>query len=181
MDSLVASLAVSSTSGMTVLGRISTITEYDRDSRNAFTVDDALHTNGTEYDGAGRVIKTTDSALNNGFSSGAFHPAYLAGNTVQTSYDGDGNLIEVDSTEVTLIPGVADQVFQTTDFYDSLNRLDTSVDNNDQATDKRYDSRNNVVAVANAKGPAAERSLPRRARPMLCSPMWKSTASATSA
>ena len=170
MDSLAAYLADASSdtasvpgiSDITVLGRISSITEYDRDSRVAFTVDDALHTRGTQYDGAGRVIKTTDSALSNGFSSGAFHPAYLAGNTVETAYDGDSEPIEIKSTEVTLIAGVADEVFRTTDFYDSLDRLETSVDSRDQATNERYDSRNNEVATANAKGPANGRQLPRR-------------------
>jgi RHS repeat-associated protein len=140
---------------ITVLGRITTLTDYDRDGRPTFTVQDDLHTGRTEYDGAGRVIKTTDSALNNGFnfSLGVFNPTMLAGNTVEFAYDADSNRIEQKETDVTTVANVAAEIFHTTSLYDSLNRLQTTVDNLGQTHDFRYDSRDNLVATADAVGP----------------------------
>jgi RHS repeat-associated protein len=145
--------AVPGRGDITVLGRITTLTEYDRESRVTFQVEDDLHNNRTNYDGAGRVIKTTDSALNNGFSAGAFHPDMLAGNTVETAYDADNNPIERKETDVTTVANVAAETFRTTSLYDSLNRLQTTVDNLGQTHDFRYDSRDNLVATADAVGP----------------------------
>jgi RHS repeat-associated protein len=149
----------------TVLGRVSTLQEYDRDSRPTFTVTDDLAVSRTDYDGAGRVIRITDSALNNGFnpSPGQFNPANLAGNTVQTAYDGDGNVIETKQTDVTSVQGVAAENFITTSFYDALNRPQTQVDSLGEAQDFRYDSRGNLVAESDAKGPATgSRTINRR-------------------
>ena len=50
-------------------------------------------------------------------------------------------------------PGIA-EVFFTTFFHDSLDRLELQIDNLGQATSYRYDSRDNLVAMADAKGPA---------------------------
>ena len=50
--------------------------------------------------------------------------------------------------------GVADEVFLTTTFYDSLSRVQRRVDNLGQTFDYRYDSRNNIVAIADAQGPS---------------------------
>src|SRR5262249_14799862 len=90
------------------------------------------------YDGATRVIKMVDPE----------------GNTVETAYDDNNNVIETRETDVAQVPGVASEVFLTTNFYDSRNRLQESVDNLGQTMDYRYDSRDNVVAVADASGPA---------------------------
>src|SRR5262249_15044618 len=57
--------------GVTILGRVTNRTEYDRDSRQTFTVGDATETSRMFYDGAGRVIKTVDPV----------------DNTVETAYD----------------------------------------------------------------------------------------------
>jgi RHS repeat-associated protein len=154
--------AVPGRSDLTVLGRVTTLTEYDRDSRVVFTVDGALHVDQTEYDGVSRVIKTTDSALNNGFSGGTFHPGNLVGNTVETAYDANSSPIERKETDVTTVPGVTPEVFRTTSDYDSLNRLQITVDNRGQTMDYRYDSRDNLVAKADAVGPVTTRMLPRR-------------------
>jgi RHS repeat-associated protein len=149
--------AIPGVPGVTVLGRVSDRTEYDRDSRPTFTIQDDLDTTRTFYDGAGRVVKTNDGALNNGFDSGtgAFQPANLAGNTVEMAYDDASNVIETRETDVAQVPGVANEIFLTTRFYDSLNRLQRTVDNIGQATDYRYDSRDNLVAMADAQGPTS--------------------------
>jgi RHS repeat-associated protein len=57
---------------------------------------------------------------------------------------------------------VPNEIFLTTFFYDSLNRLQRRVDNIGQTFDYRYDSRNNLVAMADAQGPAGP-TITRRA------------------
>jgi RHS repeat-associated protein len=156
-------LVIPGVAGITILGRVSDRTEYDRDSRTTFTIEDDLSTTRTFYDGAGRVIETEDSALNNGYSGGAFNPANLSGNTVQTAYDADNNVIETRQTDVTVLPGVAPEVFLTTNFYDSLNRLQETVDNLAETNYFRYDSRGNLVATADAQGPLNGQTITRRA------------------
>jgi RHS repeat-associated protein len=136
-------------SGVTILGRVSDRTEYDRDSRSTFRVQDDLDTSRTFYDGVGRVIETVDAA----------------GNTVEAAYDGNSNVIETRRTDVSQVPGVANEVFLTTNFYDSLDRLQQTVDNLGESASYRYDSRNNLVATADADGPVTGSSITRRAFP----------------
>jgi RHS repeat-associated protein len=138
--------AIPGVSGVTILGRVSTRTEYDRDSRMVFQVQDDLDTSRAIYDGANRVIKTIDPE----------------GNTVETAYDDDSNVIEKRETDVSQVPGVPNEVFLTTNFYDGLNRLQETVDNLGRTTDYRYDSRNNLVATADASGPVGP-AIARRA------------------
>jgi RHS repeat-associated protein len=154
-------------SGVTILGRVEDRTEYDRDSRVTFNVQDDLNTTRTFYDGVGRVIESNDGALNNGYDAGtnSFNPTNLAGNTVETAYDADSNVIETRQTDVSQVPGIASEIFLTTNFYDSLNRLQQSVDNLGRTTYDRYDSRDNVVATADADGPFTGGSVARRAFP----------------
>ena len=123
--------------GLEILGRVSTRTEHDRNSRATFRVEDDGDTHRTEYDGVGRVIRTVDPESN----------------AVETSHDDNHNAIEVRETDVSQVPGVADEVLLTTYFYDSLNRLQKEVDNLGQTREYRYDSRNNLVAMADASGP----------------------------
>jgi RHS repeat-associated protein len=144
-----ATQAIPGVSGVTILGRVSDRTEYDRDSRVTFTVMDDLDTTHTFYDGAGRVIKTVDPV----------------GNTVETAYDGNNNVIETRETDVAQVAGVPNEVFLTTNFYDSLNRLQESVDNLGQTTYYQYDSRDNLVAMADANGPLTGATITRRAFP----------------
>jgi RHS repeat-associated protein len=134
-------------SSVTILGRVSDRTEYDRDSRPTFHVQDDTSTSRTFYDGVGRVIETRDAQ----------------GNTVETAYDADSNVIETRETDVSEVPGVPNEIFLTTNFYDSLNRLVQTVDNLGESTYYRYDSRDNLVATADANGPASPTPITRRA------------------
>jgi RHS repeat-associated protein len=140
--------AIPGVSGATILGRVADRTEYDRNSRTTFTVQDDLNTTRAFYDGANRTIKTLDPE----------------GNTVETAYDANSNVIETRETDVAQVPGVASEVFLTTSFYDSLDRLQERVDNLGQTMQFRYDSRNNLVAMADAEGPTAG-TLQRRVFP----------------
>ncbi|MGK7955408.1 MAG: RHS repeat-associated core domain-containing protein, partial [Crocosphaera sp.] len=126
--------------------KVTTRLEYDRNSRQTFMIEDDEDTSRTDYDGANRVIKTIDAE----------------GNTVEYAYDDNNNLIETKETDVSQVAGVADQVFLTTSFYDSLNRLQQTTDNIGQTTFYRYDSRNNLVAIADSQGPVTGETINRR-------------------
>jgi RHS repeat-associated protein len=130
-----------------VSGRILTRYEYDRGSRLTFTVEDDGDTSRTFYDGAGRAIETLDPE----------------GNVVEYAYDRNSNLIETRRTDVAQVAGVPDEVFLTTFFYDSLDRLQRKVDNLGGTFEYRYDSRNNLVAMADAQGPLSSATVERRA------------------
>ena len=127
--------------------RVTTRYEYDRDSRLTFTVEDDGDTSRTFYDGAGRVIRTLDPESN----------------TVEYAYDRNSNLIETRRTDVAQVAGVTSEVFLTTYFYDSLDRLQRKVDNLGGTFEYRYDSRNNLVATADAQGPLSGATVARRA------------------
>jgi RHS repeat-associated protein len=134
--------AIPGVTGITILGRVSHRDEFDRNSRQTFAVQDSLNTGHTLYDGAGRALATFDPE----------------GNTFETAYDGDSNIIESRQTDVSQLGGIANEIFLTTNFYDSLNRLQRSVDNLGQTTERRYDSRDDLVALTDAKGPSAGHS-----------------------
>ncbi len=131
------------------LGCVSMRSEYDRNSRRTFVVEDDADTYRTFYDGADRVIKTEDPG----------------GNLVETAYDDNHNVIETQETDVSQVIGVADELFVTTYFYDSLNRLQLRVDNLGHSMDYRYDSRGNRVAMADSLGPLTGATITRRAFP----------------
>ena len=73
-------------------------------------------------------------------------------NTKEYAYDDNENLIETRETDVAQL-AVDDECFLATKFYDSLDRLQRSTDNIGQTHYFRYDSRDNLVAVADAHGP----------------------------
>jgi len=155
--------SVPGAAGIMILGRVTTITEYDRKGRATFSVRDDLDTYRTDYDGADRMVRTTDSALDNGFTvAGIFAPDKIAGNKLELAYDDNGNVIERKETDVTTVVNVADEVFRSTSIYDALNRLQTELDNRGQAIDYRYDSRDNPVTLADAVGSVNTRSFNRR-------------------
>lgn len=133
--------------GVTILGRVSSRTEYDRKSRTTHRVQDDGDTATTFYDGVDRTVGTIDPE----------------GNTTEYAYDANHNLIETKETDVAQVAGVADEVFLTTYFYDSLNRLQSQTDNLGQTMTFRYDSRDNLVAMADAEGPMTGATIQRRA------------------
>jgi RHS repeat-associated protein len=136
-------------SGVSIIGRVTRRTEYDRRSRTTFTVEDDEDTYRTDYDGVDRVIKTTDPERN----------------LVETAYDDNHNVIETRETDVSQVAGIADELFLTTYFYDSLDRVQRTVDNIGQTVYNRYDSRGNLIAMADAHGPLIGASIARRAFP----------------
>ena len=99
--------------------------EYDRKSRQTFRIEDDENqltpenegTFRTDYDGADRQIMTLDPERN----------------TVEFAYDDNNNLIETRETDVPQVAGGEYEIFLTTYFYDSLNRLQRTVDNIGQA------------------------------------------------
>lgn len=119
------------------LGCISSRTEYDRNGRATFAINDEGDVASSQFDGANRVMQTIDRG----------------GNMLQTAYDGDGNIIETRRTDVSQILALAREIFLDTNYYDSLNRLIETVDNLGQTQYYQYDSRDNLVATADAKGP----------------------------
>lgn len=126
--------------------KVTTRHEYDRNSRQTFSVADDLRTTHSFYDGANRIIKSSD----------------VLGNTVETAYDGNGNVIETRQTDVCQLSTVPNEIFIATLFYDSLGRLQRRVDNVGQTFDYRYDSRGNLVAQSDPNGPVSG-SISRRA------------------
>ncbi|MBL8792802.1 MAG: hypothetical protein JNM56_02755 [Planctomycetia bacterium] len=127
-------------------GRVTTRAEFDKNSRTTFTVEDDGDVSRIFHDGANRVIKTLDAE----------------GNTVEIAYDDNGNVIETRETDVAQLAGVANEIFVTTSFHDSLDRVQTTVNNLGHTFDYRYDSRGNLVAMADASGPAGP-AMARRA------------------
>jgi RHS repeat-associated protein len=124
--------------------------EYDRKSRRTFVVQDDEDTSRMDYDGVSRRIREEDPE----------------GNTIEYAYDDNNNLIETRETDVAQVAGVADEVFLSTQFYDSLDRLSMRVENTldfiGQATRYRYDSRDNLVAVTDSKGQTSGTESQRR-------------------
>ncbi len=139
--------AIQGVTGITIIGRVTTRSEYDRNSRLTFTVEDDGDTRRYEYDGADRLLRVADPA----------------GNAVEYAYDGNSNVIETRETDVSQEPGLPDEVFLTTFFHDALNRPQIRVDNIGRAFRFRYDSRGNLVATADAEGPPRPDPVVRRA------------------
>ena len=133
--------------GIAVNGRVSARFEYDRNSRLTFSVQDDGDVYRRTYDGVDRVVRRVDPE----------------GNAVELAYDDNSNVIEVRETDISQLPEIDDEVFITTSFYDSLNRLQRSVDNLGQTVEYRYDSRSNLVAASDGQGPLTVVPITRRA------------------
>ncbi|MGQ0444903.1 MAG: RHS repeat domain-containing protein, partial [Beijerinckiaceae bacterium] len=138
--------SISGITGTNIIGRVTARMEYDRNSRGTFAVEDDGDTSQSFYDGADRVTKTVDPESN----------------SVEMAYDDNNNIIERKETDVSQVAGII-EIFLATNFYDSLNRIQRSVDNIGQTMDYRYDSRDNPVAMADAQGPLSGASIARRA------------------
>ncbi len=150
--------------GLTIIGRVTSMQEYDRQSRSTFEVLDDMDTYLTDYDGASRSIKITDSAIASGFNTTTkvFDPDNIDGNTIERAYDDNNNIIEQLETDVTTIANVADETFRKTFIYDSLGNTQVVIDSVGQAIDCRYDSRRNKISCSDANGPVTTRSFNRR-------------------
>lgn len=133
-------------SELNLIGRISQRTEYDRNSRVTLAIEDDEDVYKLFYDGVNRTIRAIDPE----------------GNVVETAYDDNHNVIEVKETDIAQLPNIPNEIFLTTYFYDSLNRLQQVVDNIGQTHFFRYDSRNNMVAMADAQGPMNGDTISRR-------------------
>ena len=100
-----------------------------------------------KYDGLGRAFWTQDTL----------------GNTNESWFDPDGNVVESRRTDVSTVAGTDPQTFVDTRFYDALGRLMLEVDNAGHATDLRYDGLGRLAARSDARGRNADaRTLPRR-------------------
>jgi YD repeat-containing protein len=123
-------------------GWVTTRTEYDRNSRRTFTIEDDLSVFQTRYDGVDRVIREIDPELNE----------------VLYTYDDNNNPVKVVEIEITQRSDVAagkvpdlKETFTTINVYDSLNRLIRTTDNIGQTTRNHYDSRNNLIFTSDAQ------------------------------
>ena len=126
---------------------IATRTVYDAAGRAVQTKNDDGSVVTRTYDGLGRVVLTENSG----------------GDTTHNWYDVAGNVIETLQSGAPTRTGPSALTFRTTMFYDSLNRMVTQVDNAGRATDYRYNSLGQTVAVTDANGPnATARTFHRR-------------------
>ncbi len=143
------SIGILGISGITVLGRVTTRTDFDRNSRPTFKVEDDADIHEMRYDGTDRVTFSVDAE----------------DNQFETAWDDNDNVIEVRETDFSQLSGVSNEVFLSTVFYDALNRPTSKVDNAGYASYYRHDSRDNLVAFADANGPSSGRTITRRVFP----------------
>ncbi|MCI0539254.1 MAG: DUF6531 domain-containing protein, partial [Verrucomicrobiales bacterium] len=130
-------------------GAVNRLFEYDRLGRPTFVVEDDGDTHRFTYDGAGRRLSATDPL----------------GNKTETAWCDTGKPVEIRRTDVSTKVGVSNEVFLTTFIYDALTRRTTEVNNLGHTRRFQYDSRDNVVAISDANGPAAGLTIRRRAFP----------------
>ena len=126
--------------------RVTSRMEFSRVGSTTHCIEDDGDTCTLFRDGLQRVISRQDAE----------------GNAIDWAYDDAGNVIEMRSTDTAQVAGITDEVFLTTFLYDSLGRTETVVDNLGQATFSRFDSRGNLVAMADGNGPLSGESIGRR-------------------
>jgi len=122
------------------LGRVRSLNIFDRLGRTLAVIDADADLSRTDYDGAGRVVRTLDPLANQ----------------IENVYDPNDNLITMIETEVDPLGNLAPEVFQTTSSYDALNRLVETVDPVGQVNLREYDSRNNLIKTIDALGNEVE-------------------------
>ncbi|MGH9870336.1 MAG: RHS repeat-associated core domain-containing protein [Candidatus Polarisedimenticolia bacterium] len=126
-------------------GGINRWIEYDKLSRVTFDHDDTGTVSRYDYDGLGRLVKTT-------------HPD---GSTVDIAWDPAGNLIEEVETELPSSPGLLFERFFTTHMHDALGRSTITFDGIGHAERRGYNSLGALVFTSDPKGPPGP-TLPRR-------------------
>ncbi len=126
-------------------GEINHWIEYDKLSRPTFDHTDTGAVSRYDYDGMGRLLRTTAPD----------------GSTDDAAWDPAGNLMESVETELPSAPGPPFERFFTTHHYDAGGRLVLSFDNVGQAARRVYDSLDGLVATSDPKGPI-QVTMPRR-------------------
>lgn len=116
--------------------KVTGITYRDANGMPVRRVDDNGNETLFEYDGINRQIRMTDA--NN--------------NVTQTTYDHNGNVVQVAATQVSAEGLVSNKTVTSSATYDALNRKITSTDQLGNTTRYRYDSRHNIVTVTDALG-----------------------------
>lgn len=119
-------------------GHVTTISEYDRENRMTFMVEDDGDVFEYQYDGADRQIAGIDPERNR----------------MDYTFDDNDNITKIVETEVTQegnTPSLTEQ-FTTINVYDSLDRLERTTDNIGQTNRFVYDSRDNLIFTSDAQG-----------------------------
>ena len=114
---------------------VSTRTEYDRNSRPTFMVDDDLDVYLIEYDGLNRVVRSVDPE----------------GNERHLGYDDNSNVVEVRDVDRSPEQRVAPEVFVRRSRYDALDRRVRVTDNLGHTDRFTYDSRDNLILRSDAQ------------------------------
>lgn len=118
-------------------GFVTSFMEFDRNSRVVFSTQDDNQTTSFSYDGLNRLVETVDQL----------------GNRVQRTYDANSNVVELRSIELSPEGLIPSETFTTRMVYDQLDRLVRVTDNVGQTAYFSYDSRDNLVGMADAEGP----------------------------
>ena len=128
-------------------GNVSDRSEYDALSRLTFRVDDTAAVYRYEYDGAGRRIRETLPLVDN-LTAGGPYPT-----KTEYEYDRNNNVVrrtETHSSPQGLLPPAQ---LPYLDVFDALDRTVRFTDPLGQTRYLEYDSRDNVVASFDARGP----------------------------
>jgi|GEM_PF-3244127 len=121
-------------------GKVTTQVLYDRDSRQVAFTDDNIHSRFLEYDGADRLVRSTDPV----------------GNVREMRYDENSNPVRITETDISPEGVVPDEVFVTRHVYDNLDRLTATTDNLSNTSRFFYDSRNNRTGITDNLGNTTE-------------------------
>ncbi len=124
-------------------GRLNVRTEYDANDRVTFHHEDDGEVYSREYDGADRVVREVKPLNDPG----------LVEQDIALEYDANDNIVRLVETHVSP-EGHGPPAFQETFcVFDALDRMVRETDPLGQTTYVEYDSRDNVVATYDARGP----------------------------
>jgi RHS repeat-associated protein len=118
-------------------GWVTSLTEYDALGRVTHEIEDDGGTMRMSYDGVSREVGWVDAD----------------GNRVELTFDRGSNLVRRAVTEHASGGAVADQTFVERNVFDQLGRLVRSTDNFGLTQRYEYDSRDNLIRMADAEGP----------------------------
>ncbi len=118
-------------------GRVTEYFEYDALSRQTFITEDDGDSRQNSYDGAHRLVSSTDPI----------------GNQSMYTYDANDNLVSQAETDISATTAVPAETFTSYFVYDQLDRKVRSTDNAGRTTRYHYDSRDNLTALFDAQSP----------------------------